>query len=446
MNMWNYKLPFFWYKPIFMVFFLAMQFALLFFVKRKTHFALRYLAYFFLCIGFSFLLPVNETFSLTWWYSSLVFLFFLLLAIFGCRIAYDIPISGAAFYALAAYTIQHICQEVYDVLVIFLGNGRGNFYTSGAIDFSGIGILSYLLYLLLILVIFTSSFLIFQKRIKAFKGEEYRSPYIPFIAAVMVIFDILVSSLATYAVVEDSTSQLLKILCHIADAFVCVLALILLFELPSRIKAEKDLLAQRLIYERDRRNYSSYMENMEVIREKVHDLKYLIRTMQDQSLSDQTRRQIEEAIEIYDTYYDTGNACLDVLLAEKGLYCVKKGISYSVMAEAKQLKMENEDVYTIFGNLLDNAVEACAQCPEGKFVSLSVKPEKNFIVISCFNSFQGEIVFEHGLPKTTKSNEREHGFGLKSIKNTVAKYSGELSISTQEGVFKINIILPIQSR
>ena len=62
------------------------------------------------------------------------------------------------------------------------------------------------------------------------------------------------------------------------------------------------------------------------------------------------------------------------------------------------------------------------------------------------NYYAGELDFDDGLPLTTKSDKRYHGFGMKSIKMLAEKYGGYVSVKAEDGVFNLNILLPISSK
>ena len=63
------------------------------------------------------------------------------------------------------------------------------------------------------------------------------------------------------------------------------------------------------------------------------------------------------------------------------------------------------------------------------------------------NYFDGEISYTaDGLPKTSKNNTSDHGFGLKSIKYVAEKYDGSMSVETQGDIFNLNIIFPEKTK
>ena len=81
-----------------------------------------------------------------------------------------------------------------------------------------------------------------------------------------------------------------------------------------------------------------------------------------------------------------------------------------------------------------------------KLISLSVKQTGGLISINEHNYYSGELDFESGLPLTTKQNKQYHGYGMKSIKNIVEKYGGEITVTAHGGVFNLNIIFPAEEK
>ena len=64
-------------------------------------------------------------------------------------------------------------------------------------------------------------------------------------------------------------------------------------------------------------------------------------------------------IDIYDSMLKTGNEALDVIFAEKSLLCRKNDIKLNCIIDGAKLSfMETADIYVLFGNLMDNAMEA----------------------------------------------------------------------------------------
>ena len=107
--------------------------------------------------------------------------------------------------------------------------------------------------------------------------------------------------------------------------------------------------------------------------------------------------------------------------------------------------MPAADVFSLFGNALDNAIEACTkiQNAEKRIISLTVRRQLGMAVIHVENNFEGNLTFANGLPQTTKSDKNYHGFGMQSIRMIADKYKGTVAILNQDGVFNLNITIPI---
>ena len=106
--------------------------------------------------------------------------------------------------------------------------------------------------------------------------------------------------------------------------------------------------------------------------------------------------------------------------------------------------MEVMDIFSLFGNILDNAIEHQSILePEKRFIHLSVRSTNQLLLIHAENHLEGELVMRNGIPVTTKEDKNYHGYGMLSIRRIVEKYGGSFSISTEDQLFQIDIILPI---
>ena len=63
------------------------------------------------------------------------------------------------------------------------------------------------------------------------------------------------------------------------------------------------------------------------------------------------------------------------------------------------------------------------------------------MILQVENYYQGPLTFQDGLPATQKAGEY-HGYGLKSIRSTAEKYGGSITISTENDIFLLCILLP----
>ena len=219
---------------------------------------------------------------------------------------------------------------------------------------------------------------------------------------------------------------------------------------------EQRELAQEVEYlqhtiRQSQRQYEISRDTIERINIKCHDIKYQIASLavQGRPLGPDAVCDLEKAISIYDTRIETHNQLLDVLLTEKSLYCEQNGIQLSCMVDGEKLAfLENSDLYCLFGNVIDNALEAVAAVPqrERRIINLVVKARGRMLLIQQDNYFDGTLTFQNGLPLTTKADTSCHGFGLRSIQMIVHKYDGELTAHVDGDVFHLNILFSLSDR
>ena len=106
--------------------------------------------------------------------------------------------------------------------------------------------------------------------------------------------------------------------------------------------------------------------------------------------------------------------------------------------------MSDLDVYSLFGNILDNAIEATLHlAKEKRLIGLNVRSVNNLLYIHAENCFEGKLQFKNGSLMTTKKNINEHGFGILSIKRIAEKYGGETTIYSEDGIFNIDLVIPL---
>ena len=154
---------------------------------------------------------------------------------------------------------------------------------------------------------------------------------------------------------------------------------------------------------------------------------------------------LDKGIENYDSILLTENQTLNVILNEKWLYCQKHAIRLSTIVDPTAFsRLSTIELYSLFGNLLDNSVEAVMKIKDKskRAISLNVSHSHGISSIDIRNYFTGFIQIEEGLPQTTKKDSNNHGFGTKSIETTVNKYGGDYSCYIENDVFVVKIAIP----
>lgn len=109
------------------------------------------------------------------------------------------------------------------------------------------------------------------------------------------------------------------------------------------------------------------------------------------------------------------------------------------------LQIPDRDLASVMNNVLQNAMDAAAQKPEGeRWVEYRMVYERKVVRITCRNSYADEPqTNDVGEIKTSKKDKKSHGLGLGIIRKTAEKYGGAASVSFKEGVFEIHVAIPL---
>ena len=217
--------------------------------------------------------------------------------------------------------------------------------------------------------------------------------------------------------------------------------------LATRQLATEREVERRMAAERERQ-YQLSRKNIDAINVKCHDIKHQIRSLADggRVADGRALEDLASEIAIYDSAVKTENPALDVILTEKGLACSGEKITLAVIADGRALEcLEPQEIYSLFGNALDNAIEAVRgiEEPERRLISLNVRRSGAMCVINVENSCDAAPVFRDGVPVTTKADASSHGFGTRSMRGIVERHGGVLTFGCEDGIFHVDALLPM---
>ncbi len=195
------------------------------------------------------------------------------------------------------------------------------------------------------------------------------------------------------------------------------------------------------------RYYEMSHEGIVSLQTKCHDLKHqihAIRTEVGKSEFEAYLNEIEDSIDEYSTVIECGNKTIDIVLTEKNILCHSCHVKFSYMIDGSLFHFLSEkEIYSLFGNALDNALEATEKVEDvsKRMISLKSNPRGELVVLQIENTYEGDLMLqEDRLPKTTKTTSG-HGFGLRSIQEIAQRHGGAMSIRAENGIFKLSILL-----
>jgi|LAHS01.1.fsa_nt_gb signal transduction histidine kinase len=438
----------FWYKPLFAAELLIAMHLFSMHQPRRKYFPLRLILTILGCLGLSFSIPVlvYEAF-----YVSFMFLVLFAFCSASLILVYRIPFKNLFLIAITSYTAQHLSHEVYGFCVTAAGmvtSSTLGFYGNAVLDLSHLTQMDFfkgLIYINIYLVVYAAVYFILAKKIPSSEVKmDTISVFI--ISGIILLVDIILNALVVY--IQDGYSKMYSLITSFNNILACLMVLYIQFSVVNIKALKTELTTTSQLLHQSQEQYKNSKENMELINLKCHDLKHQIREVGSQGNIDQSAlKNIENIISIYDSNVETGNAALNLILTEKSLLCTQKGIKLTCLADCSKLSfIANPDLYSLFGNIIDNAIEAVLKIDdkEQRNISLIVKNVNSFVSINEVNYYKGDIHLDYqGLPETTKSDKNYHGFGMKSIKMIVDQYHGDLTISSHDQLFSLSILFPV---
>lgn len=135
----------------------------------------------------------------------------------------------------------------------------------------------------------------------------------------------------------------------------------------------------------------------------------------------------------------TNNPILNVILNDKKRIAIYHKIKFNLEIGVVDLSfMEPIEVTTIFGNLLDNAIDACDQVTQDRFIKVKLDKYNDFTVINITNSTAPIERWHRGRPVSKKG--KNHGIGLLNVENIIKKYNGSMVLEEENRIFSCKII------
>ena len=197
-----------------------------------------------------------------------------------------------------------------------------------------------------------------------------------------------------------------------------------------------------------------HYEKMEKMNEDLrlfrHDLKKKLRPMvaylneNNTEAAKEIAEELGAFVQAEGQRYRTGNYRLDTVLFCEQQAAEADGIKITFTNESSfpASGISPDDIYIIFPNALDNAVEACRGVKGEREIIVTSKPVGDEVFVTISNPIDGGLTVRDGVPQTTKRDKKLHGFGLKSIRKAAANYgSDNVDFVVEDGRFILRVSL-----
>ena len=369
-----------------------------------------------------------------------IYLVLFFLWLIALKLIYDEPLIRLLLAEVLGGVLQHISYCLYSIIniatyldaIFYLKFGQwvGNF-------------LGIIIQFIISGALFTAYYFLFVRKLPLLPHSCDKSINLFLVLCLSRIVIPLLNALSNIFKSDDISTQIfVRATLMIVSVTILILYIKIIDERAA--KSERDAIERLNFSEQEK--YKKMKQNMELISIKCHDIKHFITAIGKQKQVDLS--ELSNAVKIYDSFPKTGNDIIDTMISEKSLYCSAHKIKLTITADASQLDFVSiTDICALFGNLLDNAIEATEQVKDTneRIININIRPVASQVFICIENSFFHKLKMNGEEFLTTKNDVDNHGYGLKSIKLIVKKYDGTFSYSQTEHLFRISILFPIPS-
>ncbi|MCD7760489.1 MAG: ATP-binding protein [Clostridiales bacterium] len=361
----------------------------------------------------------------TLFWCGLLFVLLIPMILGVCRV----PLREAAYCAACAYLMEHIAY----CLRLLEG------WALAPVDVS----VGSPLYFLNSILVYGVVYLLFVRKMVQ-KGHYVTSALNSLSLTLGVLAVVLVMSALASAYEFEVVHAVYALFC-------CTGALYGQLRQQQKQGLEQELALQQQLWQQQKAQYEMSRDTIQLINQKCHDLKHQVealRHINEPEYRNTVIDSLQDAVMIYDTKIETGNEILNTVLTEKSLRCQQEHITLICLAEGSALTfLDTVDLYTLFGNALDNAMEAVAALDEeSRLIRVTVRRRSDLVLVQVENPYQGELPLKDGLPETGKGDRNWHGFGLRSIQSIAERYHGIFQISGENQVFRLRLTFPLEGQ
>ena len=346
---------------------------------------------------------------------------------------FDTSVWVALFFATTGYTLQNLASGA-EGLLVFLRGARplplG--FAEGAAVTCIVYVLGYLAFALPV-------------RRRRLTDVEDHAMLVVVAAVILVViaFDLVNKSLPALGASRNDV-----VLLRVVHGIVCVFMLTVEFELLYTRSLRTNVAAMERARTDDAKGLAASRANAQAINVRMHDIRHQLRDLEALDfVGADALADLERQLSVYDSAVKTGNVALDTVLTEKGLVCEREGISLGCVADGDALSfMAPADIYSLFGDAVDNAIEAVQKLddPDKRVIDLTVRSTGGMVSAHVENYFRGDVRLSNGLP-LAQGGQDARGFGARHMRAVAERYGGSITTSTEGDLFRLDVLIPLPS-
>ncbi len=336
--------------------------------------------------------------------------------VFG-YLCFDIKLKKTIVYSLMLVAISSVYELLVEFSIALLTNVQIQAYLHNNLLFFFNATISKILYFFSAIIL--SQFIV--------KEKKYRIP----ISLYIHPFSIIIVLTVVWYVCRSGVSFTSQIALTTVGVMLLFSTIILFLTYQKSIEKENELLQlknEMSKIETEMTYYDILERQNQDLMIYAHDTKNHLSAIKNLNNNPQINEYIDkmtESLESYKNVSHSGNHILDVIISKYVTECKIKDIKFSYDVRLKNLDyVEDFDLVTILGNLLDNALESAINS-YNREISLSIDYRNTYDVLVITNSCDIAPQTSNNRLVSTKNNKSLHGIGLKSVKRILKKYKGD---------------------
>ena len=244
--------------------------------------------------------------------------------------------------------------------------------------------------------------------------------------------------------------QKLMLLCVSCIWLMCLIMSFVVQQMSTdnQTKLEYELMKEKEKYSKE--SMEIIKRSNEELREFKHDLKNYLLPLQEametmpQSEMVKVWKKINQKIEDVQTLIQTGNSYVDSMINTKITFARSEKVDVKCTILSKIEGIDDLEFCTVFGNLMDNAIEAERKVTEKKEIIIFVEEKMGYLRLEIQNKIEKSVLNENSSLNTTKKDTSSHGIGHKSVKRTMEKVGGALKYYETGDLFCAEAVFPIK--